>query len=162
MWHIRAILACKGPVPKRIGIFIAVHKVNITVFRSRATFINVQTITGVSALIQPSPKTITVVIRKVEIGIICMHEKCNVNDFVERFGVSRRTITSDIVVLTRKHNIKSKSGPHGGIEIDRDLKTDEVPYLTDFETSWLKRKYDEAEIEEDRIAAHSILRRFSL
>lgn len=91
-----------------------------------------------------------------------MHEKCNVNDFVERFGVSRRTITSDIVVLTRKHNIRSKSGPHGGIEIDRDLKTDEVPYLTDFETSWLKRKYDEAEIEEDRIAAHSILRRFSL
>ena len=68
----------------------------------------------------------------------------------------------DIVVLTRKHNIRSKSGPHGGIEIDRDLKTDEVPYLTDFETSWLKRKYDEAEIEEDRIAAHSILRRFSL
>ena len=67
-----------------------------------------------------------------------------------------------IVVLTRKHNIKSKSGPHGGIEIDRGLKTDEVPYLTDFETSWLKRKYDEAEIEEDRIAAHSILRRFSL
>ena len=91
-----------------------------------------------------------------------MHEKCNVNDFVERFGVSRRTITSDIVVLTRKHNIRSKSGPHGGIEIDRGLKTDEVPYLTDFETSWLKRKYDEAEIEEDRIAAHSILRRFSL
>lgn len=71
-------------------------------------------------------------------------------------------MVSDIVVLTRKHNIKSKSGPHGGIEIDRDLKTDEVPYLTDFETSWLKRKYDEAEIEEDRIAAHSILRRFSL
>lgn len=88
--------------------------------------------------------------------LLYMHEKCNVNDFVERFGVSRRTITSDIVVLTRKHNIKSKSGPHGGIEIDRDLKTDEVPYLTDFETSWLKRKYDEAEIEEDRIAAHSI------
>ena len=76
--------------------------------------------------------------------LLYMHEKCNV------------------VVLTRKHNIKSKSGPHGGIEIDRDLKTDEVPYLTDFETSWLKRKYDEAEIEEDRIAAHSILRRFSL
>lgn len=72
--------------------------------------------------------------------LLYMHEKCNVNDFVERFGVSRRTITSDIVVLTRKHNIKSKSGPHGGIEIDRDLKTDEVPYLTDFETSWLKRK----------------------
>lgn len=94
--------------------------------------------------------------------LLYMHEKCNVNDFVERFGVSRRTITSDIVVLTRKHNIKSKSGPHGGIEIDRDLKTDEVPYLTDFETSWLKQKYDEAEIEEDRIAAHSILRRFSL
>ena len=94
--------------------------------------------------------------------LLYMHEKCNVNDFVERFGVSRRTITSDIVVLTRKHNIKSKSGPHGGTEIDRDLKTDEVPYLTDFETSWLKRKYDEAEIEEDRIAAHSILRRFSL
>ena len=92
--------------------------------------------------------------------LLYMHEKCNVNDFVERFGVSRRTITSDIVVLTRKHNIKSKSGPHGGIEIDRDLKTDEVPYLTDFETSWLKRKYDEAETEEDRIAAHSILRRF--
>ena len=68
--------------------------------------------------------------------LLYMHEKCNVNDFVERFGVSRRTITSDIVVLTRKHNIKSKSGPHGGIEIDRDLKTDEVPYLTDFETSW--------------------------
>ena len=66
--------------------------------------------------------------------LLYMHEKCNVNDFVERFGVSRRTITSDIVVLTRKHNIKSKSGPHGGIEIDRDLKTDEVPYLTDFET----------------------------
>lgn len=61
--------------------------------------------------------------------LLYMHEKCNVNDFVERFGVSRRTITSDIVVLTRKHNIKSKSGPHGGIEIDRDLKTDEVPYL---------------------------------
>ena len=76
MWHIRAILACKGPVPKRIGIFIAVHKVNITVFRSRATFINVQTITGVSALIQPSPKTITVVIRKVEIGIICIPSCC--------------------------------------------------------------------------------------
>ena len=94
--------------------------------------------------------------------LLYMHEKCNVNDFVERFGVSRRTITSDIVVLTRKHNIKSKSGPHGGIEIDRDLKTDEVPYLTDFGTSWLKRKYDEAETEEDRIAAHSILRRFSL
>ena len=94
--------------------------------------------------------------------LLYMHEKCNVNDFVERFGVSRRTITSDIVVLTRKHNIKSKSGPQGGIEIDRDLKTDEVPYLTDFETSWLKRKYDEAETEEDRIAAHSILRRFSL
>lgn len=92
--------------------------------------------------------------------LLYMHEKCNVNDFVERFGVSRRTITSDIVVLTRKHNIKSKSGPHGGIEIDRDLKTDEVPYLTDFETSWLKRKYDEAEIEEDQTAAHSILRRF--
>ena len=94
--------------------------------------------------------------------LLYMHEKCNVNDFVERFRVSRRTITSDIVVLTRKHNIKSKSGPHGGIEIDRGLKTDEVPYLTDFETSWLKRKYDEAEIEENRIAAHSILRRFSL
>ena len=90
--------------------------------------------------------------------LLYMHEKCNVNDFVERFGVSRRTI----VVLTRKHNIKSKSGSHGGIEIDRDLKTDEVPYLTDFGTSWLKRKYDEAETEEDRIAAHSILRRFSL
>ena len=26
--------------------------------------------------------------------LLYMHEKCNVNDFVERFGVSRRTITS--------------------------------------------------------------------
>ena len=80
----------------------------------------------------------------------------------QRFWLFKNTSGCSIVVLTRKHNIKSKSGPHGGIEIDRDLKTDEVPYLTDFETSWLKRKYDEAETEEDRIAAHSILRRFSL
>ena len=75
---------------------------------------------------------------------------------------SRKEVRVCQVPIDAKPNIKSKSGPHGGIEIDRDLKTDEVPYLTDFETSWLKRKYDEAEIEEDRIAAHSILRRFSL
>lgn len=36
------------------------------------------------------------------------------------------------------------------------------PYLMDFEIEWQNKKYDEACSEEDRIVAHSILRRFSL
>ena len=38
----------------------------------------------------------------------------------------------------------------------------EEAYLKPIEIEWLRRKYNEAETEEDRMAAHSILRRFSL
>ena len=94
--------------------------------------------------------------------LLYIHKKCNVNDLVERFGVSRRTISSDIVYLTQRHHIVSKPGPHGGIEIERKKGDRGSPYLLDFEIEWLQKKYDEAKTEEDRIVAHSLLRRFSL
>lgn len=54
--------------------------------------------------------------------LLYMHEKCNVNDFVERFESRRRTITSDIKSNLLASTISSRSPVrHGGIEIDRDL-----------------------------------------
>ena len=47
---------------------------------------------------------------------LAIHKKCTVNDLVVRFGVSRRTISSDIVYLSQHYNVVSKPGPHGGIE----------------------------------------------
>ena len=94
--------------------------------------------------------------------LLYIYEKCSVDDLVQRFGVSRRTISSDIVYLTNNHNVISKSGPHGGIMVEKRKNDRGSPYLMDFEIEWLKEKYDKANSEEDRIVAHSILRRFSL
>lgn len=94
--------------------------------------------------------------------LLYIHKKCSINDLVARFGVSRRTISSDIVYLSQHYYVVSKPGPHGGIEIKQEKENRGSPYLMDFEVEWLEKKYDEAKTEEDRIVAHSILRRFSL
>lgn len=94
--------------------------------------------------------------------LLDIHKKCTVNDLVERFGVSRRTISSDIVYLSQHYNVVSKPGPHGGIEIKQETENKGSPYLMDFEIEWLQKKCTEAVTEEDCLVAHSILRRFSL
>lgn len=93
--------------------------------------------------------------------LLYIHGKCSVDDLAKRFGVSRRTISTDIVHLSNNHCIKSKPGPDGGIVLEKSSDKGR-PYLLDFEIDWLRKKYDDAVVEEDRIVAHSILRRFSL
>ena len=57
--------------------------------------------------------------------LLAIHKKCTVNDLVVRFGVSRRTISSDIVYLSQHYNVVSKPGPHGEIEsIQRILQNE--------------------------------------
>ena len=80
----------------------------------------------------------------------------------KRFGVSRRTINYDIVYLMDFYEIDTKPGPHGGISLIDRRPNSHTAYLKLIEIEWLRRKYNEAETEEDRMAAHSILRRFSL
>ena len=82
--------------------------------------------------------------------------------FAKRFGVSRRTINYDIVYLMDFYEIDTKPGPHGGISLIDRRPNSHTAYLKPIEIEWLRRKYNEAETEEDRMAAHSILRRFSL
>ena len=77
-------------------------------------------------------------------------------------GVSRRTINYDIVYLMDFYEIDTKPGPHGGISLIDRRPNSHTAYLKPIEIEWLRRKYNEAETEEDRMAAHSILRRFSL
>ena len=89
------------------------------------------------------------------IELLYTYKKYSIDDFAKRFGVSRRTINYDIVYLMDFYEIDTKPGPHGGISLID-------PYLKPIEIEWLRRKYNEAETEEDRMAAHSILRRFSL
>ena len=88
------------------------------------------------------------------IELLYTYKKYSIDDFAKRFGVSRRTINYDIVYLMDFYEIDTKPGPHGGIS--------HTAYLKPIEIEWLRRKYNEAETEEDRMAAHSILRRFSL
>ena len=60
------------------------------------------------------------------------------------------------------YEIDTKPGPHGGISLIDRRPNSHTAYLKPIEIEWLRRKYNEAETEEDRMAAHSILRRFSL
>ena len=90
------------------------------------------------------------------------YKKYSIDDFAKRFGVSRRTINYDIVYLMDFYEIDTKPGPHGGISLIDRRPNSHTAYLKPIEIEWLRRKYNEAETEEDRMAAHSILRRFSL
>ena len=92
------------------------------------------------------------------IELLYTYKKYSIDDFAKRFGVSRRTINYDIVYLMDFYEIDTKPGPHGGISLIDRRPNSHTAYLKPIEIEWL----DEAEIEEDRIAAHSILRRFSL
>ena len=67
-----------------------------------------------------------------------------------------------IVYLMDFYEIDTKPGPHGGISLIDRRPNSHTAYLKPIEIEWLRRKYNEAETEEDRMAAHSILRRFSL
>ena len=94
--------------------------------------------------------------------ILYTYKKYSIDDFAKRFGVSRRTINYDIVYLMDFYEIDTKPGPHGGISLIDRRPNSHTAYLKPIEIEWLRRKYNEAETEEDRMAAHSILRRFSL
>lgn len=96
------------------------------------------------------------------IELLYTYEQCNIVDFMRRFGVSRRTINYDLIYLMRFYEIDTKPGPHGGVMLMDYKPNHHTPYLTPAEIEWLRKMYKEAETEEDRMAAHSILRRFSL
>ena len=94
------------------------------------------------------------------IELLYTYKKYSIDDFAKRFGVSRRTINYDIVYLMDFYEIDTKPGPHGGISLINRRPNSHTAYLKPIEIEWLRRKYNEAET--DRMAAHSILRRFSL
>ena len=96
------------------------------------------------------------------IELLYAYKKYSIDDFAKLFGVSRRTINYDIVYLMDFYEIDTKPGPHGGISLIDRRPNSHTAYLKPIEIEWLRRKYNEAETEEDRMAAHSILRRFSL
>lgn len=96
------------------------------------------------------------------IELLYTYKKYSIDDFAKRFGVSRRTINYDIVYLMDFYEIDTKPGPHGGISLIDRRPNSHTAYLKPIEIEWLRRKYNEAETEEDRMAAHSNLRRFSL
>ena len=96
------------------------------------------------------------------IELLYTYKKYSIDDFAKRFGVSRRTINYDIVYLMDFYEIDTKPGPHGGIFLINRRPNSHTAYLKPIEIEWLRREYNEAETEEDRMAAHSILRRFSL
>ena len=90
------------------------------------------------------------------IELLYTYKKYSIDDFAKRFGVSRRTINYDIVYLMDFYEIDTKPGPHGGISLINRRPNSHTAYLKPIEIEWLRRKYNEAETEEDRMAAHSI------
>ena len=90
------------------------------------------------------------------IELLYTYKKYSIDDFAKRFGVSRRTINYDIVYLMDFYEIDTKPGPHGGISLIDRRPNSHTAYLKPIEIEWLRRKYNEAETEEDRMAAHSI------
>lgn len=92
------------------------------------------------------------------IELLYTYKKYSIDDFAKRFGVSRRTINYDIVYLMDFYEIDTKPGPHGGISLIDRRPNSHTAYLKPIEIEWLRRKYNEAETEEDRMAAHSILK----
>ena len=86
----------------------------------------------------------------------------NIASMILRNGSAFRKINYDIVYLMDFYEIDTKPGPHGGISLIDRRPNSHTAYLKPIEIEWLRRKYNEAETEEDRMAAHSILRRFSL
>ena len=91
------------------------------------------------------------------IELLYTYKKYSIDDFAKRFGVSRRTINYDIVYLMDFYEIDTKPGPHGGISLIDRRPNSHTAYLKPIEIEWLRRKYNEAETEEDRMAAHSII-----
>ena len=90
------------------------------------------------------------------IELLYTYKKYSIDDFAKRFGVSRRTINYDIVYLMDFYEIDTKPGPHGGISLIDRRPNSHTAYLKPIEIEWLRRKYNEAETEEDRMAAHSM------
>lgn len=85
------------------------------------------------------------------IELLYTYKKYSIDDFAKRFGVSRRTINYDIVYLMDFYEIDTKPGPHGGISLIDRRPNSHTAYLKPIEIEWLRRKYNEAETEEDRI-----------
>ena len=88
----------------------------------------------------------------------------NIASMILRNGSASLAAQSIMILFTlwTFYEIDTKPGPHGGISLIDRRPNSHTAYLKPIEIEWLRRKYNEAETEEDRMAAHSILRRFSL
>ena len=93
----------------------------------------------------------TAIYRRMEIvSILVVSGHVTAWELAQEFGVSRRTILNDVVVLSYGYPIYTKSGAGGGIFIMEGYK----PYnntLTPYKQEKLKKMYDAAEGEDKEI-----------
>ena len=95
--------------------------------------------------------SMTATYRRMEIvSILVVSGHVTARELAQEFGVSRRTILNDVVVLSYGYPIYTKPGAGGGIFIMEGYK----PYnntLTPYEQEKLKKMYDAAEGEDKEI-----------
>ena len=84
------------------------------------------------------------------------HDK--IQNFAFEFGVSKRTIDHDLLLLSRKYPIYAMPGKGGGIHIMDNFRLD-GRYLTEEQTKVLVRLAEGAS-ESDKRVIRSILKRF--
>lgn len=97
--------------------------------------------------------------RRMEIiSFLMVSGHITVRELAQEFGVTRRTILNDIVVLSYGYPIYTKQGAGGGVFIMDSYK----PYnntLTFFEQERLKKMYEKAE-GEDKKVLERVLRKY--